>query len=672
MAPTFSPRATNGLRPLAYVLLAVVAFHSGWAKAQGASGLLGLGTLGGADSNAFGVSANGTVVVGHSRPAAGFPHAFRWTNAGMVDLGTLGGGESGAFGVSADGSVVVGYSFTAGNTEIHPFRWVNNSMTDLGTLGGSWAYAYAVSGDGATVVGNGFLPGDANSHAFRWNSNVMTDIGTLGGANSEARGVSSNGSVVVGFADTAGGNVRAFRWIGNVMTDIGTLGGVDSQAFGVSGDGSIVVGAAKTAGGTNHAFRWVSNTMTDLGTLGGVASSANAVSTDGSVVVGSSQNVAAASRAFRWTAGGGMEDVANWLGNAGVVLPGWTLTDATGVSSDGSVVVGIGLNGANNEAWLARVSPLGSGIINPTVFNESIVEAGTRSVEAGLTLPNLALFGAHHRSLLSTGVMHEENGICAWAVADTARYKTSRSLTELSEAGVCRDVGRIRVGIGMGLAGTKQDWNLGGSARYSGQYLIGEVVGVDGSGIEASLTGYHGRFGTELRRNYSNGGAIDTSKGTPNAESTAVRLRLDWKSLLNWGGMEITPYTAFSWLQTTLNPYTETGGGFPAAYDETRWTSRDVRLGASWKTALSASTSVHMAIEMAHRLDSSTQGVNGQVLGLWSFSLPGHQVKQNWTRLTVDFDHRLSERSAITVGVNVGTGGKDPSSGLTVGWKHAI
>jgi probable HAF family extracellular repeat protein len=70
-----------------------------------------LGTLGGDESVAYGVSANGSVVVGWAYNAAGQYRAFRWTaSGGMQDLGTLGSSGSEAHGVSAGGSVVVGWA----------------------------------------------------------------------------------------------------------------------------------------------------------------------------------------------------------------------------------------------------------------------------------------------------------------------------------------------------------------------------------------------------------------------------------------------------------------------------------------------------------------------------------------------------------------------------------
>jgi len=81
------------------------------------------------------ISANGQVVVGNTAGNPGEQEAWYWTEeTGMVALGDLPGGtdRSLAYGVSADGSVIVGVgNSTSGN---EAFRWTaSTGMVGLGT-----------------------------------------------------------------------------------------------------------------------------------------------------------------------------------------------------------------------------------------------------------------------------------------------------------------------------------------------------------------------------------------------------------------------------------------------------------------------------------------------------------------------------------------------------------
>jgi probable HAF family extracellular repeat protein len=173
----------------------------------------------------------------------------------MQDLGTLGGDESWALGVSADGSVVVGYAQNAAGDE-RAFRWTAaGGMQDLGTLGGGWSEASAVSADGSVVVG--WADNAAGQdRAFRWTAaGGMQHLGTLGGRESEAWGVSADGSVVVGSARNAEGWSRAFRWTAaGGMEDLNityahllTDGSVLLEARAISPDGRYIVGTGYNA-----------------------------------------------------------------------------------------------------------------------------------------------------------------------------------------------------------------------------------------------------------------------------------------------------------------------------------------------------------------------------------------------------------------------------------------
>jgi probable HAF family extracellular repeat protein len=93
----------------------------------------------------------------------------------------------------------------------------------------------------------------------------------------------------------------------------------------------------------------------DLGTLGGAATIPTGISADGSVVVGWGYTGAGlVARAFRWTSGGGM---------VGLGTLGGSSSQAYGVSADGAVVVGIAYT-AGDAANFAFRWTSGGGMVN--------------------------------------------------------------------------------------------------------------------------------------------------------------------------------------------------------------------------------------------------------------------------------------------------------------------
>ncbi len=167
-------------------------------------------------------------------------------------------------------------------------------------------------------------------------------LGDLPGGHfaSQALGVSGNGKIVVGEGSTPTGP-EAFRWENGVMVGLGFLPGAEdlSRANAISADGNVIVGVSQS-GTLTEAFRWENGIMAGLGDLlgGGPSSSASAVSGNGSVIVGHSESNAPF-QAFRWDSGG----------IVGIPIPaGFEWTSASGISDDGTVIVGAGsklLNG---------------------------------------------------------------------------------------------------------------------------------------------------------------------------------------------------------------------------------------------------------------------------------------------------------------------------------------
>ena len=341
-----------------------------------------LGDLPGGDfeSTAFAVSADGTTVVGRAHTPPGVNgstrQAFRWTQAtGMVSLYEQPGDfhpDGTAYGVSGDGSLIVGQSDI--NASIEPILWTADGGIrlavdpDLERLSGS---ARGASDDGSTIVG-GYGNESGRSRAFVSNRTATETIflGTLNDydGRSLANGINADGTHVVGWSATQNG-AEAFLWTQAAgMIGLGNLigGGNISEAYDVSDDGSIIVGRADSDLGRD-AFRWTNETgMLSLNDdpRDVTARIANAVSGDGSVIVGFGTNTSDTSTAFIWDEASGVRSLQDVLSSLDLDLEGWTLQEAQGISADGLTIVGWGINPDGfKEAWVATVPEPGTGLL---------------------------------------------------------------------------------------------------------------------------------------------------------------------------------------------------------------------------------------------------------------------------------------------------------------------
>jgi len=325
-----------------------------------------LGNLGGfpAESIAWAVSGNGLVVVGESPSllAGDNPQAWRQPLGGsLVGLGSLSVvfDLSFAYGVSSDGRYTVGASFAEPDFLLQGFRHdaQTNALLPLGGLPGGPlnSIANAVNANGSVVVGQAKSLGTnaaQRDEAFRWRAGVgMQGLGFLpGDSGSVANGVSADGTTVVGWSSNLLNRTEAFIWRSpGPMQGLGDLagGGTSSIAVAVSADGQTVVGQASTAQGL-VAFRHnAAYGMQVVGDLpgGAVNAQARAVSGSGNVVVGYATTDTSGNdgEAFIWDYRG-MRSLRQTLVDAGVNMTGWRLLWANGLSLDGTVIVGYGLN----------------------------------------------------------------------------------------------------------------------------------------------------------------------------------------------------------------------------------------------------------------------------------------------------------------------------------------
>ena len=232
---------------------------------------------GGTNGFAKGTSSNSAASVGYGNSTNG-SRAIRWNSAGTpLDLGILAGATSTtvpgsfAFGISADGAIVVGTADWMPGVS-HAFRWNApvGPMISLGTLpGGYIARAVAVSTNNSTIAGYSDTTGSVGApRAFRLKAPTpMQNLGVIAGSGGSptiyTAALSGNGSRVVGRSyDSTFGN-RAWIWMGStgmlaLRAHVASLGGnvtgwTFEEADGISTDGTSVSGSG-TFNGQARAF----------------------------------------------------------------------------------------------------------------------------------------------------------------------------------------------------------------------------------------------------------------------------------------------------------------------------------------------------------------------------------------------------------------------------------
>jgi uncharacterized membrane protein len=200
----------------------------------------------------------------NSAPAGALqvPLAATWTQGGGFDAldGAL--PDSNGFGISADGSVVVGVN------ENHAFRWSEaDGPLDIGPVGDVPVHSIArdVSNDGSIVVGD-----TETANAFRWSTTFgLQFIAPDDSQDTFAYATDADGSVIVGQI----GFQRAYVWdethglrdLQNLLAaqDADLTGWALERAFGVSGDGRTIVGDGKHGGNTEA---WIATLADESGT----------------------------------------------------------------------------------------------------------------------------------------------------------------------------------------------------------------------------------------------------------------------------------------------------------------------------------------------------------------------------------------------------------------------
>ena len=233
-------------------------------------------------SRANGINARGQVVGFSSlQRDSSESRAFTWTaQSGMIDIGTLGGAYAQAYAINDAGFITGNAQIWAPAPMSHAFIYSTKgagpqSMRDLGVLGGYSSYGTAINTYNHVAGYSTIKPNEQRVHAFLHDGNRMIDLGSLGASGqrwgsdlSVALSV-NNLDQVVGYSYlpvTGDMPIQqvAFLWSRNA-SDIGKMVNLNSlinttgknylvfSATGINDNGQIVASAYYMPTGTVHA-----------------------------------------------------------------------------------------------------------------------------------------------------------------------------------------------------------------------------------------------------------------------------------------------------------------------------------------------------------------------------------------------------------------------------------
>ncbi len=300
----------------------------------------------------------------------------------------------------------------------------------------------------------------------------------------------------------------------------------------------------------------------------------------------------------------------------------------------------------------------------------SSINGANRTYMIGSSLAGLPLEGAHHRPMLSFDRMGKESQ--AWATGDFGSSSRTRDVHVTSgEAGINWNLGKsFLFGVAGGHAVQNQDLAFGGSSATKGDFAIAELdYRPEGTQWIVSLLGMVGSWESKTNRGYANGPSIDSSFGIADTITRSARLRVDAPSLATFGGFGFAPYASYTVTQTIVGAYTETGGAFPASFNEQEHNATEGRAGITASKDLSAATKLLLTVEAIHRFDGAGPALTGQdITGGISFNIAGVAPRKDCVRFGFDVDHKLSADTLLNISAHASTVGEahDVSAAISI------
>ncbi len=589
------------------------------------------------------LSGDGTTVLGIDDFAT--YNNFIWTaGTGTVPIATPAGisvleGST----LNYDGTVVAGTQIHLITSDIEAFYWTQGTgVVGMGYLPGAAtnrSTVTAISDDGRYIVGEGRnAANDTEAFLYDRNSSILTGLGIpLGEIQSGARAISGDGSTVIGYTYDGGFMSTGFYWTaGTGMVSLGRPAGfINSDAFNVTYDGSEIYGSGSD-GVDIFSLHWTLGTgwelTTDYLTASGVDLTGvtfeyvSSTSNDGSVLYA------------RADLGSGSQDIIVQLGagggGGGVITP-QDLAASLSLQNVPSVQMAqVSMSSVANSIYAARMLP-------PTLLRAPVVESISSPISAAGLSPAAGEepdFFARIRPTLS-GYTYGSLGFGQDNDGDNSAANGT--------TGIRAEIGdNLYAGIGVVGSSSREEMPYGGASdlKSFGFSAIASYEGPTGARVYGAA--FASKLNADIKRNYPNGGSIDTSSGDTSGYAYGIAAHGGWEMPVTQK-TTVQPYAEVYGTHAQLDGYEESGGAFDSTVSsrsETTWTTR---LGAEVKTEIKPNLDLTFRGAWGHRLSGDSGSVDVTAIGITN-TLSSPESGKNWAEIGTGIEWKASERFSLS------------------------
>lgn len=310
-----------------------------------------------------------------------------------------------------------------------------------------------------------------------------------------------------------------------------------------------------------------------------------------------------------------------------------------------------------------------SGLATLESLSNSLASTAS-GVDFAVSNANMLINGAHSRPLSRRVAAGEKT---AWVAGDIGRDDHGRrdGSTGIAEVGGGYNFGPAQLNLTVGKTWGNQHLADSGKLDADGQFITAEgIIPISESRGLFATVGAYGHWGkVDIRRGYLNSGVQDFSNASPDTRIWGVRARLDWENAFAVKSVEFSPYADLSYTRSRMDGYTETDGGLPARFDSRSDSSTEIRGGVNAAMPIAATKLNLVAnLEAAHRFNNSGSSTSGEVIGLFSFKLPGQNYQSTWLKGGVGMEGVLGKGKASLM-LNATTKSSMPNAWLAASYQ---